>query len=168
MIPMLVLALLEGCDRTPHDPAEAGTSTTGAEVDATVAVVDDGAAKASAPHRLVMKLAAANFVASVSDSPDWPENDAGARRLGYLRNGGVVLAYDPPIKNEDCKDGWYELVNGGYVCGKVATIDMASPRVKHAPKQPDRGAGLPYRYGINVVDGTPLYRRVLNAEDRSK
>src|SRR5262249_55921568 len=98
----------------------------------------------------------------------WPEDDAGARRLGYLRNGAVVSAYDPPIKNEDCKDGWYELVNGGYVCGKVATIDMASPRGKHAPKQPDRGAGLPYRYGINVVDGTPLYRRVLNAEDRSK
>ena len=27
---------------------------------------------------------------------------------------------------------------------------------------------MPYKYGINVGDGTPLYRRVLGAEDRRK
>jgi hypothetical protein len=45
---------------------------------------------------------------------------------------------------------------------------MSSPRVRLAPRQPDRDAGLPYRYGVNLTDGTPLYRRVLGAEDRKK
>jgi lipoprotein-anchoring transpeptidase ErfK/SrfK len=148
-----------------RDPGLIGNdaATTGADLDGGTASADAG----SAP-RLVLQLAAANFVASVSDQPDWPENDAGARRLGYLRNGAVVDAYDPPIKNDECKEGWYELVSGGYICGKHATIDLTSPRVKLAPKQPDRDAGMPYRYGINVSDGTPLYRRVLKAEDRER
>ena len=30
----------------------------------------------------------------MSDSPEWPEDDAGAKRLGYLRNGAIVEAYD--------------------------------------------------------------------------
>jgi lipoprotein-anchoring transpeptidase ErfK/SrfK len=140
-----------------------------ADASTTAAVVDAGSAEPDAGKRLVLKLAAASIVASISDQPSWPEDDAGARRLGYLRNGAIVSAYDPPTRNEDCKDGWYELVDTpGYVCGKVATIDLSSPRVKLAPKQPDRDAGMPYRYGINVSDGTPLYRRVLGAEERRK
>ena len=165
----LVLVLpLAGCgskrDVTPAFSGDADT-TTAAELDAaTVTVGSD----AGAAPRLVMQLAAANFVASVSDQPDWPENDAGARRLGYLRNGAIVDAYDPPVKNDECKEGWYELVSGGFVCGKHATIDLTNPRVRLAPKQPDRDAGMPYRYGINMSDGTPLYRRVLSAEDRQR
>lgn len=167
-VPACVLVSLEACDKARHDSSAASdASTTAAELDASATVTGEPATKSS-PHRLVLKLAAASFVASISDSPEWPENDAGARRLGYLRNGGVVSAYDPPLKNDDCKDGWYELVGGGYICGKVATIDLTSPRVKLAPKQPDLDAGMPYRYGVNVVDGTPLYRRVLSAEDRRK
>ncbi|HVH45443.1 MAG TPA: L,D-transpeptidase [Labilithrix sp.] len=165
-IPACALVLLEACDKTRHDPSNANdASTTAADFDASAEGVN---AKAAPERKLVLKLAAASFVASVSDQPGWPESDAGARRMGYLRNGAVVGAYDPPIKNEDCKEGWYELVEGGYVCGKVATIDLTNPRVKLAPKQPDRDAGMPYRYGVNVVDGTPLYRRVLNADDRRK
>lgn len=169
-VPACALIGLEACDKSRPDPAASDAATTSAEVDGgagdggVVSAKDGGANK-----RLILKLAAASFVASVSDSPEWPESDAGAKRLGYLRNGAVVSAYDPPIKNEDCKDGWYELVeSGGYICGKVATIDLTNPRVKLAPKQPDRDAGMPYRYGVNVADGTPLYRRVLGAEDRRK
>lgn len=167
LIPACALGFLEACDKARHDPSAAADAST------TAAVVDDAGDPAAEPkaaggRKLVLKLAAANFVASVSDQPSWPESDAGARRMGYLRNGAVVMAFDPPTKNDDCKEGWYELVEGGYVCGKVATIDMTNPRVKLAPKQPDLDAGMPYRYGVNVVDGTPLYRRVLNAEDRRK
>ena len=166
LIPACALGFLEACDKAQHDPssAAAGASTTGAIIDD--ASVADPEPKAAS--KLVLELAAASFVASVSDQPLWPESDAGARRMGYLRNGAVVMAYDPPIKNDDCKDGWYELVEGGYVCGKVATIDLTNPRVKLAPKQPDLDAGMPYRYGVNAADGTPLYRRVLKAEDRKK
>jgi hypothetical protein len=164
-----VLAALEGCAKPrPEVLTSSDASTTAAEVDGGAPAAKEATAVADGGRRLVLQLAAASFVASVSDVPDWPENDAGAKRLGYLRNGAVVTAYDPPVKNDECKDGWYELVEGGYVCGKAATIDLTSPRVKLAPKQPDRGAGMPYRYGVNVVDGTPLYRRVLNAEDRRR
>jgi hypothetical protein len=173
LLPAGALALLAGCDRTRPDASNAASdaATTSAEVDGgfPVALEDGGAtAKSAGGHRLVLKLAAASFVASVSDVADWPENDAGARRLGYLRNGAVVDAFDPPVPNEECKDGWYELVEGGYICGKHATIDLTNPRVRLAPKQPDRDAGMPYRYGVNVSDGTPLYRRVLSPEDRRK
>lgn len=165
LVPLLVLATLEACDKARHEPApvaETDASLTAAEIDAGAIAV----ASPDGGRRLLMPLAAASYVASVSDIPAWAESDAGARRLGYLRNGAVVEAYDPPIPNDECRDGWYELVNGGYVCGKVATIDLGSPRVRLAPKQPDRDAGMPYRYGVNVTDGTPLYRRVLGAEDR--
>jgi len=166
LIPACALGFLEACDKARHDPSSAtvDASTTGALLDD--ASVADPEPKAAS--KLVLKLAAASFVASVSDQPLWPESDAGARRMGYLRNGAVVMAYDPPTKNDDCKEGWYELVEGGYVCGKVATIDLTNPRVKLAPKQPDLDAGMPYRYGVNAVDGTPLYRRVLKTEDRKK
>jgi hypothetical protein len=169
LLPASALFAVEACDKTPKADAPLAAvddaSTTAAEVDgarASATEAHDGG------RRLVLNLAAASFVASVSDTPAWPEDDAGARRLGYLRNGAVVQAYDPPVKNDECKDGWYELVEGGYVCGKVATIDLTSPRVKLAPKQPDHDAGMPYRYGVNASDGTPLYRRVLSADDRRK
>lgn len=168
-LPACALVSLEACDKARGQlPVASDASTTAAEVVEAIAVSDAGATTKAAGRQLVLDLAAASFVASVSDAPQWPDGDSGARRLGYLRNGAVVAAYDPPIKNEDCKDGWYELVGGGYVCGKVATIDLSSPRVKLAPKQADRDAGVPYRYGVNVVDGTPLYRRVLSADDRRK
>ena len=114
------------------------------------------------------KLGAANFMVSVLDQPAWPESKLGPKRLGYLRAGAVVMAYDRPIPNDDCKEGWYQLVAGGYVCGKAVTFDLTSARVKLAPKGPDVHAGMPYRYGVNLTDDTPLYRRVLSNDDRKK
>jgi len=105
---------------------------------------------------------------SILDGPWWPETGKGTKRLGYLRHGAVVAAYDRAIPNDDCKEGWYELVGGGFACGKAVTAELTSPRVRLAPRQPDRDAGMPYRYGVNLSDGTPLYRRVLAAEERKK
>jgi len=78
------------------------------------------------------------------------------------------MAYDKPIPNDDCKEGWFQLVSGGFVCGKAVTFDLTSSRVKLSPKQPDVHAGMPYRYGVNLTDDTPLYRRVLSNDDRKK
>jgi lipoprotein-anchoring transpeptidase ErfK/SrfK len=114
------------------------------------------------------KLAVTSFQTSVIDRPQWPESGGGAKRLGYLRQGSAVEAYEKPVVNDDCKDGWYELVTGGFVCGKAVTTEMSSAKVRLAPHQPDRDAGMPYRYGVNVQAGTPLYRRVLSVEDRKK
>ena len=126
------------------------------------------------------RVGAMNMVTSVLSAPAWPESDAGAGRaqpaaekasirLGYLRHGSKVPALSlPPIVNESCAEGWYELVQGGYVCGRAATLDLKHPRVRLAPGPPDLSSGLPYRYGYNLTNGTPLYRRVLSVEDRKK
>ena len=105
---------------------------------------------------------------SIIDAPWWPESGKGSKRLGYLRHGAVVSAYDRPTVNEDCKEGWYEVETAGYVCGKAVSAELTNPKVRLAPKQPDHDAGMPYRYGVNLQDGTPLYRRVLATEDRKK
>jgi len=161
-------ASLESCANAKTDLAPDATVTvSSAASDAS----DD--ANAASPLKGVdkgnqSKLAATNFQVSVVDLPSWPETGAGARRLGYLRAGAMVMAYDRPVPNDDCREGWIELAEGGYVCAKAITFDLKDARVRLAPKQPDREAGMPYRYGVNISDGTPLYRRVLAAEDRKK
>lgn len=117
----------------------------------------------------LVRIAATNQV-SVLDIPAWPETaGSGAKRLGYLRHGAVVEAYEGALINSECREGWFELAGGaGWICSKYATVDLDSPRVRLAPRQPDLDAGMPYSYAVNVTDGTPLYRRVLGAEDRKK
>jgi hypothetical protein len=104
----------------------------------------------------------------------WPPDgdggvaEGGATRLGYLRYGAKVAAFPEPQPNEACIEGWYELVEGGYVCGKYATFDLRDPRVRLAPAPPNLAASMPYRYGYALANGTPVYRRVLSMEDRKK
>jgi hypothetical protein len=129
--------------------------------------VDVEAAPPDAGHGSLTKVGA-TAQTSIVDGPFWPESGKGSRRAGYLRHGAVVAAFDRPIVNSDCKEGWYELSIGGYVCGKAVTTELASPKVRLAPKQPDHDAGMPYRYGVNISDDTPLYRRVLPTEERKK
>jgi lipoprotein-anchoring transpeptidase ErfK/SrfK len=117
------------------------------------------------------KLGATNFVTSVLSAPLWPEDADGGQesvRLGYLRHGARVPVIPDPIVNDSCPDGWLELAAGGFVCGKNATLDPKNPRVRLAPHGPDLSRSLPYDYGVNRSNGTPLYRRVLSLEDRKK
>ncbi|MDB5216997.1 MAG: hypothetical protein JWO86_4924, partial [Myxococcaceae bacterium] len=159
-------AVTAACARTSPDgaidaspPASDATSAdAGAALDAEA--VDAG--------RGVLTKLAATAQTSVVDTPWWPESGKGSKRIGYLRHGALAAAYDRPTVNEDCKEGWFELEVGGFVCGKAVTVELNSPRVRLAPKQPDHDAGMPYRYGVNLSDGTPLYRRVLSTEDRKK
>ncbi len=117
------------------------------------------------------RLGATNFVTSVLSAPLWPEDADGGEesiRLGYLRHGARVPVIPDPIVNDSCPDGWLELVMGGFVCGKNATLDPKNPRVRLAPHGPDLSKSLPYDYGVNIRNGTPLYRRVLSIDDRKK
>ena len=91
-----------------------------------------------------------------------PESDGHSVRLGYMRYGEKVAVIPEAHKKANCPDGWYELVYGGFVCGKYATLDMDHPRFKLA-KPPDLDGPLPYTYGVNVANGTPLYRRFRRA-----
>lgn len=162
--PLIVFALacgiacaLVACGKkaTPELAADASTTT----------AVDAGAARDKGKPTTI---AALKFRTSVLDRRDWPENDGGATRLGYLRHGAETQAYELVVPNEECTGGWYELVTGGFVCSNSATKNLDNPNIERAPAQADRDAGLPYRYGKVVAAGTPLYRRVLSAKDREK
>ena len=144
----------------PLDAEVAEASATSAADAASADVVEAGKGN-------LVKLGA-TAQTSIIDAPWWPESGKGAKRLGYLRHGAVVTAYDRPTVNEDCKEGWYEVETSGFVCGKAVSAELTNPKVRLAPKQPDHDAGMPYRYGVNLQDGTPLYRRVLATEDRKK
>jgi hypothetical protein len=162
-----LFAVLDACTN-----AKSGPTPDAAPADATVQDASDIDADASedddAGKGETARLAATNFMVSVLDRMAWPETGTGAHRIGYLRAGAQVLAYDREIPNDECHEGWIELVSGGFVCSKAVSFELTSPKVRLAPHQPDRDAGMPYRYGVNLSDGTPLYRRVLGMDDRKK
>ncbi len=174
-------SLLSAC----AGPSPSASPDTGAPAKPAPPPPVDAAAEEEAHHRALAaaaralydagpwegaRLGATNFVTSVLSAPVWPEDaDAGESvRLGYLRHGARVPVIPDPIVNESCPDGWLELVQGGFVCGKNATLDPKNPRVRLAPHAPDLSKSLPYQYGVNLANGTPLYRRVLSLEDRKK
>ncbi len=90
-------------------------------------------------------------------TPIYPTARFSSNRLGYLRRGGKAAATDKAIRTAACPQGFYPLVDGGYVCGKYATLDTNDPRVKGGIKAPDATNALPYRYAYNTEHGTPLY-----------
>jgi hypothetical protein len=94
------------------------------------------------------------------------KQDSGPQRIGYLRRGAKVAVLPEPHPNEKCREGWYELVSGGFVCARYATLDMNHPKLKTAPHAPFMDRPLPYDYAYNVANGTPLYRTVPSRKDR--
>jgi lipoprotein-anchoring transpeptidase ErfK/SrfK len=94
--------------------------------------------------------------------------DRGAVRIGYLRQGGRVPVVPEAHPKANCPDGWYELVSGGFVCGRYATLDLNHPRVRLAAHPPYLDQPLPYDYGYNITNGTPLYKTAPSREDRLK
>jgi lipoprotein-anchoring transpeptidase ErfK/SrfK len=115
-------------------------------------------------------LGATVLHAPIWSEMEWPgdkkgDKDSKSVLLGYLRYGEKVPALAEPHKKANCPEGWYELVSGGFVCGKLVTLDMNHPRFRMA-KAPDLDASLPYIYGANVANGTPLYRQIPSREER--
>jgi hypothetical protein len=98
---------------------------------------------------------------------DKKEKEGRVVRLGYLRYGEKAPVIPEAHKKPNCPEGWYELLAGGFVCGKYATLDLDHPRFKLA-KPPDLTASIPYTYGVNIANGTPLYRQVPSREERLK
>ncbi|MFO0551712.1 MAG: L,D-transpeptidase [Polyangiaceae bacterium] len=106
--------------------------------------------------------------ATAMTTPIYPDTRFGEERVGYIRQGGKVPVKPNPIKKSNCKDGWYELVDGGYVCGKYATLDLDNPRVKLGVRQPDLNAIVPYQYAYNRFNGTPLYKSLPTRDEMNK
>ncbi|HLK36970.1 MAG TPA: L,D-transpeptidase [Polyangiaceae bacterium] len=115
---------------------------------------------------------------TVLQAPIWTEMDFPERhgeretkststRLGYMRYGEKAPVIQDAHTKPNCPEGWYELVAGGFVCGKYVTLDLDHPKLKQI-KPPDLDGPLPYTYGINVANGTPLYRQIPSHAQRVK
>jgi len=125
-----------------------------------------------------MMIGAIFMQTPIMNEMDWPikEDDKKktgkgsptAQRIGYMRHGARLPVAAGPFVKDNCLDGWYELVGGGFVCGKYATTDMNHPRLRVAPHLPDVNEPLPYQYGFNLTNGTPLYRHVPSRSERAE
>jgi hypothetical protein len=121
------------------------------------------------------RIGAMAMVTLVMSDMEWPHDDArrsdkskGSVRVGYLRHGARAPVIPEKHVKANCTEGWYELVAGGFVCGRYATLDLNHPRVRLAPHDPDLEAPLPYQYAYNTTNGVPLYRQVPSREERLK
>lgn len=119
------------------------------------------------PPRPPARLFAKRFVTKIRERPDRE-----SFRIGYLRAGAVLMATTAdPVRTDDprCRGGWYELTTGGFVCNGRDVIAFWGRRLPQARgAQPDRNAPLPYQYGRNRRDQTPLYRRLPTDEDAAQ
>jgi hypothetical protein len=171
-----------GCaQRAPGEPvpgAMAEGGTRGNSETAFAAPRDAGAGMQDAPSG---PLIAGLFPQTpIMSDMDWPIRDdarretrggaarRGAVRLGYIRQGGTVEVVPEAHPKTNCPDGWYELISGGFVCARYATLDMSHPKVRLAPHAPYTDQPLPYDYGYNLTNGTPLYKTAPSREDRLK
>jgi hypothetical protein len=161
---LLLVAL--GCHR--HTSASDGGSISDAEVtDAAVATVEGPSANAdaSAPAPDAPHVWATALIAPIFSAMEWPPKDPekadpsrkNVTRLGYFRSGESVAVKGPPTKKKNCEEGWYELAEGGFVCGQFVSQDANAPDMLKPPL--DDGP-LPYRYGLNLTNGAPLYRQI--------
>ena len=169
---------------TPPTPSPTLNSSDAHDAGAAPAVHAAKEAKdAAAPAYDGPYIAALFLQTPVMSDMEWPKEDkkvegaapkarvsnpekTGAVRLGYIRQGQKVPVIAEAHTKSNCKEGWYELVQGGFVCGKYASLEMNHPRLKIAPHAPDLVGPLPYQYGYNVANGTPLYRQVPSREER--
>lgn len=159
--------------------------TTGAETDAASLLEPDGGGEivplavpdAGADAGAVgPTLHALALVTPVMSQPEWPPRDPSKAsderrsvvRLGYLRKGDTVVVEPQLVKKSSCLEGWYELapppgsppgITAGFICGRDATLDAADKELATAPHPPNMEGPLPYEYGLNLVNGAPLYRR---------
>ena len=159
-----------------HPKAVPGTSSAVSRVDAT----KDAGAVPGKPDLLPYDgpmIGALYGQTPIMSDMAWPvreedkerkKDKESALRIGYIRQGQKVPVLPEPHPKHNCKEGWYELVQGGFVCGRYASLDMNHPKIKLAPHAPDMTTPLPYQYGYNVANGTPLYRTVPSREERVK
>jgi hypothetical protein len=97
--------------------------------------------------------------------------DRESELLGYLRAGAVLQARNatPLPATERCRDGWFELTTGGFVCnGRDVTPFYGRRMPARRPAQPDLAAPLPYQFGRTRREGAPLYRRLPSDEEAAE
>ncbi len=93
------------------------------------------------------------------------EKDA---KLGYAQSGARLAVKEKPKPGEHCPSGWAELVDGGYLCTSLGTLDDKDARTRFTLRIPNIDGLLPYTYARNAKNGTPLYRTVPSREQMRK
>jgi hypothetical protein len=88
--------------------------------------------------------------------------------IGYMRSGSRTAVDPKPIKGANCKEGWYQLIPRGYICGRHISLDAEDPRVKLGVTPAKLDQVVPYQYAHNTKDGTPLYRTVPSREQMNE
>lgn len=154
----------KGASVDDPDASSLTETTSGDAGPVTIERIDAGANGGSGSRP---EVAALEFTTPIFNVTEWPAKDPsktseerqGAQRLGYLRRGQVVGVKPNVIKKGNCTEGWYELVTGGFVCGKFLTTDLKAKELENAPHPPLADGPLPYDYGLNLTNGAPLYRR---------
>jgi hypothetical protein len=149
---------------------DASTAEAGHVVQLAPGPSDGGAAVPS------IRIFALEEITPISNRPEWPPHDPtkasderiGVVRLGYLRKGDAVLAKTQIITKQSCPEGWYELLTGGFICGKSVTQDPNAKALADAPHPPLTDGPLPYEYALNLTTGTPLYRRRPTRDERKQ
>jgi hypothetical protein len=89
-------------------------------------------------------------------------------KLGWVRSGGRLPVKAETVSKKGCAPGWYEIVDGGFVCGTYGTTNLNLPDVKFAMAAPKLDDVLPYTYARNAKHGTPLYKSVPSHEQMLK
>ncbi len=171
-IPCLALGLLLHSACSKKTPAEQGSPAASASEGPALAasvhtapisslVVDHGELDTRAPSD-APKIAATTVATTVYKLPN-----TDARRLGYIRLGGIVQRDAAPSEGKGCKGAWYRVYPMGYVCTDDATIDLSDPLVRAASRRQAVDRALSYTYGF-VRQTAPQYLRVPSANDLSK
>jgi hypothetical protein len=178
------LAALAGCKKKPVDAVADASALLdpdgGGEIVA-IAMPEGGAGTATANPTIY----ALSLITPIMNEPEWAPHDPSKAsddrknviRLGYLRKGDKAQVKPQVVKKSSCLEGWYELLplpgsppgaTGGFVCGKYATLDPDDKDLAAAPHPPNMDGPLPYDYGLNLVNGAPLYRRPPLRKERAE
>ena len=90
-------------------------------------------------------------------------------RLGHMRIG-QRLKVSPaiPDEGEGCKKGFHALPTGGFACAsKGLIIDAEKEPYMHMPPPPPRvDSPHPYDYAVVAKDGTPMWWRTADSDER--
>jgi lipoprotein-anchoring transpeptidase ErfK/SrfK len=175
---ILAAAVAAACGQKQPESSPAAPGTTGDAQAGSSTSSEGGSSQAAVDAGPQVMIGALFMQTPIMSEMDWPtkndddpnpkkhRKDKTVKRIGYLRQGGLAPVIPEPHKTANCQEGWYELVAGGFVCGKYATLDLTHPRIKTAPHAPYLDQGLPYQYATNVANGTPLYRTIPSKDDR--
>ena len=140
---LLCLAALVDCKHRPPPLAssevDSGVASSDPVADASQPAADDGGAG--------VMLAVLNSPTPISAAPKCPtrairpappDERKQSVGLGSLRKGQTLGVKGVGPKSPGCSEGWYELVTGGWVCGRYATLDSNHKELQTAPHPPLR------------------------------